>query len=394
MTYPVKWFSSDMEGAPVLSVGDDGARHTTTPGSLISLLKATLVTGFGLKTVSSLNYDSQTSKITATISSGHKYQIDQIVSIYGAVESGFNGEYRVLSITNTTVVFGLDNGTPSATSASGVIGIKIPSLGWSVEFEDTAHNKIIFKRTDGDATLLRLYIDNSSWTGWNDSDGFLAKVIMIENPSSISSFTKVHEGRWPCSHSYGLTDWQLIGDGRCVYFMPSYGVNKGRYIYMFGDINSVRPGDAYHCMLSSYRELNNTISWESFSVGNNMARFKDKTSAKLARSHHQMFGSVSSQWLGLSDFFGGALPFPNPSDNGFYISDSNIPVLDDAGLRGYFAGLLNPLSMHSELDKTILSDLPSIPGSKIKLVSVINTEATPLNDAIAMVAFDIKGPWR
>ncbi|MFM5236627.1 hypothetical protein ACEUAP_04330 [Aeromonas veronii] len=41
--YPVKWFSSDMQGAP--SLGD------TTEGALTALLKTVLVTGFGTLTI-------------------------------------------------------------------------------------------------------------------------------------------------------------------------------------------------------------------------------------------------------------------------------------------------------------------------------------------------------
>ncbi len=79
MTFPVKWFSSTMEGAPLLSSGSAGSAHTTTAGSLIALLKAVLVTGFGIKSVSSLVYSSAAQTITATVAAGHKYLVDQIV---------------------------------------------------------------------------------------------------------------------------------------------------------------------------------------------------------------------------------------------------------------------------------------------------------------------------
>ncbi len=129
MTFPVKWYSSAMEGAPLLSSGVAGAAHTTNPGSLIALLKAVLVTGFGIKSVSSLVYSSAAQTITATVSAGHKYLVDQVIELSGANESGFNGEFRVLSVTSTTVVMGLDNGTPSAVNATGSLSLNIPSLG-------------------------------------------------------------------------------------------------------------------------------------------------------------------------------------------------------------------------------------------------------------------------
>lgn len=65
------------------------------------------------------------------MAAGHKYLVDQVVELSGANESGFNGEFRVLSVTSTNVVMGLDNGTPSAASATGTLSMKIPELAGS-----------------------------------------------------------------------------------------------------------------------------------------------------------------------------------------------------------------------------------------------------------------------
>ena len=83
----VRWYSNAMEPTLLLSSGSAGAAHTVSPGALISLLKACLVTGFGIKTVASAVYDSVNSKITFTISAGHTYQKHQVINITGANES-------------------------------------------------------------------------------------------------------------------------------------------------------------------------------------------------------------------------------------------------------------------------------------------------------------------
>ena len=397
MTFPVKWFSSDMEGAPLLSSGVAGSAHTTNPGSLIALLKAVLVTGFGIKSVSSLVYSSAAQTITATVAAGHKYLVDQIVGISGANESGFNGEFRVLSVTSTTVVMGLDNGTPSAASATGTLSMKIPSLGWAVEFEDAVNYKIIFKRTDPDATPLRLYIDNSAWTGWNNSAGYLAKVVMIENPTSINTFTTVHETRWPCSHNYGLTEWQLVGDAKMIYLMPAYGnapVANMRRLFAFGDINSIRPGDNYHCLMVGYYSLTNGAAWTSYAVGNNALTFSNSAYNRLARSYHQTPGAVAAYWLGLKSYFGEGVRFPNPADNGFYIAQQPIPVFDDASYRGTLPGVVCPLATASGYDCAVLKNLPSMPDKSIRLLLVQREHLTDSADLRRLIGFDIKGPWR
>lgn len=48
--YKVKWFASEMQGAP--SLGD------TADGALAALLKAVLVTGFGTLTINALSFDA------------------------------------------------------------------------------------------------------------------------------------------------------------------------------------------------------------------------------------------------------------------------------------------------------------------------------------------------
>ncbi len=393
MTFPVKWYSSDMEGAAFLSSGAAGAAHTTVAGSLIALLKSVLVTGFGIKSVSSLVYSSAAQTITATVAAGHKYLVDQVVGISGANESGFNGEFRVLSVTSTTVVMGLDNGTPSAASATGTLSMNIPSLGWAVEFEDAANYKIIFKRTDPASTPLRMYIDNSAWSGWNNYSGYLAKVKMIENPTDINTFTTVADHTWPCSHSYATPGWGLIGDSRMIYFMPAYAVNNNRGFYMFGDGNSNRPGDNYFCLMTIYPSLVNDRSWQNGGAlfHNQSLIFASTIHKRIARSYHQMPGSVAAYWKGLNSYFGEGMSFPNPADNGFYVSTDPVPVYDDLSFRGSLPGIVVPYASPPAYDKTNLNNLPGLSGKLIRLLLINREEAGGIP---RLVGFDIKGPWR
>ncbi len=405
MTFPVKWYSSAMEGAPLLSSGVAGAAHTTNPGSLIALLKAVLVTGFGIKSISSLVYSSAAQTITATVAAGHKYLADQIVGISGANESGFNGEFRVLSVTSTTVVMGLDNGTPSAASATGTLSMNIPSLGWAVEFEDAANYKIIFRRTDPLSTPIRLYIDNSAWTSWNINGGYLSKIQMIENPNDINTFTTVYEHRWPCSHNYGSAEWQLIGDSRLFYFVPTYAVNSRRSVYAFGDLISIRPGDNYHCFVTNYSEYPTVGAlWGSSWAGayydryNSFIIFSDANHKKLARSHHQLVGSVSMNWKNWPPAMGEGMTFPNPSDNGFYVTKDLIPVFDDLSFRGFLPGIISPFATASAYDTTNMKNLPNIPNKIVRMLLAskpgLASNTYSVDQGIRMIGFDLTGPWR
>ncbi len=395
MTFPVKWYDSAMEGAPLLSSGSPAAAHTTNPGSLIELLKAILVTGFGVKAVSSAVYDSQAATITLTVAAGHKFLKDQIIELSGANEANFNGEYRVTAITSTTVVVGLDNGTPAASSATGTLSMKIPSLGWEVEYEDAGTYRCIFKRTDAEATGLRLYVDNSAWSGWNNSSGYLAKVAMVEDVVAIDNFTTVYEHRWPCSHSYANSEWQAFGDGCLLYFLPQYGNARARAPYAFGDMLTNRAGDQYHCLLIHYPGLTNDSSreWNNSSeyYYNDALKFGDSSEKRLARSYHQLPGSVSAYWKGLASYFGEGMSYPNPSDNGFYVSTEPVPVFDDLSYRGSLPGVVVPYATATGYDKTHLDNLPGLPDKLIRLL-LCNREETA--GTSRLIGFDIKGPWR
>ena len=404
MTFPVKWYSSDMEGAPLLSSGVAGSAHTTNPGSLIALLKAVLVTGFGIKSVSTLTYDSVAQTITAVVAAGHKYLVDQIVELSGANESGFNGEFRVASITSTTVVMGLDNGTPSAASATGTLSMKIPSLGWAVEFEDAGNYKVIFKRTDGTATPLRLYVDNSEWTNWNVNGGALAKVQVIGNPTDINTFTTVYEHRWPASHGYATPEWQLVGDSRLIYFLPKYSYAGRRSMYAFGDIISVRPGDNYNCIFTHFVELyvgatTGTYYWSNnssyYSMYNNSVVFSDVTHKRIARSYHQLAGSVAVSWKAWPGSFGEGITFPNPADNGFYVCPDPVPVFDDLSMRGFLPGLVLPFASPVAYDVTNAKNLPNIPNKIIRFIGVCRNQTASIADpGFRLLGFDLTGPWR
>ena len=71
MIYPVKYFHSDMRGAPTIN---------GTPGALIAALDACLITGFGLTTVTGISVSGGVA--TATVSAGNSFE--QAVPTMGA----------------------------------------------------------------------------------------------------------------------------------------------------------------------------------------------------------------------------------------------------------------------------------------------------------------------
>lgn len=399
MTFPVKWFSSSMQGATLLSSGSAGAAHTVTQGSLITLLKACLVTGFGSLSASSAVYDSATSTITFTTASAHAYQKWQIIESSGWNEAAFNGEFRVKSVTSTTVTVGLDNGTPTVTSATGSGTVKIPGLGWAVAFEDEATYRCIFKRTDASANEYMLYVDNSAWAGWNTNYGHLAKIKRVSGVTDINTMTVVDEWRWPCSHNYAAADWYLVGDSKFFYFAPKFALPGLRELDAFGDFKSVKVGDKHNNLaFYHYTSTVDSISWANSSCGpySNAGMLNDIGNKAIARAYHQLPGVSTAKFM--ADNPGGVVGYGlpnvaipvNPADSGFYWSDK-AKIFDASSFRGYMPGLRIPYSSPVVFDGTVQIGI----GGDMTLCVICSASAissgTPTQ---SLFGFDIVGPWQ
>ncbi len=177
----------------------------------------------------------------------------------------------------------------------------------------------------------------------------------------------------------------------------AYSLIGSRGLYIFGDINSVRPGDNYHCLITGYININyNVVNWAA-SVANiypDTPKFGDSTQRKLARSHHQLPGVVAAYWKGLNTYMGEGMYLPNPADNGFYVGVDPIPVHDDLSFRGVLPGMVVPYATATGYDKYSLKDLPNIPNCLIKLWLVQRGSADNSSSYARLIGFDIKGPWR
>lgn len=147
--YPVKWITSDMRGAPVIS---------GTAGTLIGALDAFLLTGWGTATALTVNVSGGVG--TAMFNEGMFFADHAVVLIAGATPAALNGEARVLSHTNNSITFETDaaNGT-----ATGTITIKYaPVGGWSKAFSGT--NLAAYKSTDVMSPGCYLRVDDTGTT--------------------------------------------------------------------------------------------------------------------------------------------------------------------------------------------------------------------------------------
>lgn len=396
MAFPVKWYASQMQGAP--SLGD------TSAGALTSLLKAVLVTGFGTLTLTSLVWDATEGAAKATIAGGHAYLKDSVIEVSGASPAAYNGEHRAKKVSSTEVWFELDGGNPGS-AGSGVMSMKVAPLGWTLTHESGDGMVAIYRPANvSESGNVSLRIDNTAFSGWTGSaNAHLAKVAMVEDVVDINTFTTVVEGRWPATGRYSDKRWDLIGDPQLFYFMPAYAAANYQFMYHFGYIKSLRAGDRYHAVSNFYSSLLATETARNWSTGGGNANSSygntwplfDSADSYLARPFHQLFGATTFWRKGLFGRFGTGMNVPNGPDNGFYLSaDPMMAMETNSHLRGYLPGLICPFSSPLDWHRKNFAGLPALPAKIVRFILMGYSVSQNPASQVCLVGFDLTGPWR
>lgn len=352
--FPVKWFSSDMGGSP-----ENGDQY----GALIELLKACLVTGFNTKPIAALTYDSTTQQATASVGSGHGYLKWQVIAISGADQAGYNGEHRVTAIGSDWVRFALD-AAPAATEATGeLIEIKAaPVGGWEIAAEDADNHRAVFTRTSERATEVMLMVENGAWGGHSSNAGRQARVSLIEEMTDIDTYTVAASRQWPYSAKETTRDWALLGDGLTMFYLNRYGGQGKHGVFVWGDIKTVRPGDAYHCVVAGLQDGTWSSTSDTYETYSALPYFGSSVEMSIARAWHQLPGAVGWALEGVGDRIGSLISYPNPQDNGFYVAQGEMLVIESGGVRGSMPGMLQPLHTGAGYDKAVIDNLPQMDG--------------------------------
>lgn len=396
--HPVKWYASEMQGAP--NLGD------TADGALSALLKAVMVTGFGTLTINALAWDAAKGWAVATFSGGHAYLQDSVIEVAGVSPAAYNGEHRVMQVSSTQVWFELDAGDPGASGSGAAMTMKVAPLGWTITHESGDGKVFIIRPTNvSESGNVSLRIDNTAFSGWTGtSNAYLAKVAMVEDVVDINTYTNIVEARWPATKRYSNGRWDLIGDSQIFYFLPAYAAANYQFLYSFGYLKSVRPGDRYHAVLNWYPTTNASetsrvwstgVNNQNTSYGNPYPVFDNASYKVIARPYHQLFGTTTWWQKGLFGVFGSGLPIPNGPDNGFYLSTDPIMVLEsNSHLRGYQPGLIVPYGSPAAWDRKNFRDLPAMPDKVTRFILVGYTESQHVAGQRVLMGFDLTGPWR
>src|SRR5574337_1832659 len=213
----VVYFHSAMTGAPSLA---------GQAGTLIAVLDACLVNGFGAGTVDAVVISGGVA--TVTRSAGHSFEVGTVALISGATVSGgsINGRQRVLAVTSSTWTF--DATGLADQSATGTITAKLAPAGWTKPFSGT--NLAAYKGdVTGTGCLLRV----------DDTGGTVGRVVGYE------SMTDVNTGSGPFPTSTQISGggslgksstadatarpWMIFADDRTFYICVNWSVAAGSW---------------------------------------------------------------------------------------------------------------------------------------------------------------------
>lgn len=244
MTIPVKWFTNEMRGAPVLN---------GQPGSLIALLDACLLTGFGIVTPTAVTVADGVA--TAPLPYGQSFLEHAAVLVSGATPAELNGEARVLTTSTTQITWAT---TAADGAASGSIEIRYaPVGGWAKVFSGT--NLAVYRSTDVQSNGHYLRVDDAGTT--------FARVRGYESMTDANTGTGPFPldaqmsggGYWFKSNAANANAnrWKVLADSRLLMLAIAAGsganaANTGVVVRGFGDPIALRPsGDAWGTILSA-----------------------------------------------------------------------------------------------------------------------------------------------
>ncbi len=232
---------------------------TGAAGSIVELLKACLVDGYGSTLVSSMTRDG--SVVTVTISAGHSFPKYAVVEISGANQTDYNGQHRIETVTSTTFTFTLPEGKTPATPATGTISVKMAPAGWARPYSSADNKRMAFRSTALESTGFYLYVDDTqtTWTRRAGAKGYelMTGIDARSNPFPYSAADDQWVWWYKSDDTSTARPWALVADDRLFYLWLNYNSNNGQRIYAYGDLVPASSLDAWHCLVSGHSSNSN-----------------------------------------------------------------------------------------------------------------------------------------
>jgi hypothetical protein len=389
---------------------------------MISLLDAVLVNGFNNKTVDSISRVG--TEVTVKILAGHKYVVNQIVTIAGADQVEYNGEHRVKAVTSTALTFDITTlPTTPATTASSLTIMTSP-LGFQKAFAATG--LAAYRSTNVLGPRIYLRVDDTQYSGYTTSQHTCARIQICETMSDINTYggarapydpanptvNDTTDGTYKWSYSRNATAvgghaWTLVGDDRGFYIYTSMSNSPASWLYQykipyaFQEFTSFKAGDAYNIYLACHAMKGDYYIYPT--TGGPVDASPNLTTGKyILRDYTQVGNHIRCSYVSLAtnatyQIYSGyqtGIPWPNGPDFSLILHPVYLQQETTNHLRGIMPGLY---FIHNNApaytDGNIISNIAGYPGRNFLIVSS-DTGGTTSPATAALVAIDITGPWR
>jgi len=390
----VKLFHSGMVGAPTLN---------GLAGTLIAVLDACLVNGFGAGAVDSISIAGGVA--TATRAAGHPFEVGSVVQIADATVSGgtINGQHRVTEVTTTTYKF------PAAgladQLATGTPTHKVASAGWDKPFSGT--NLAAYRPAD--LSSLRMYLRVDDTTTLNARvRGYEAMSDINTGTGLFPTETQVAGGTyWPKSADADSSSrrWVVVADTKFVYFACHWINNPSAVNFSicgaFGDVAGRAAGDNYAVVMfgcdttASSGSPGSSGEARCLSVASSAAYascvvarpFTGMGSSNGVIRGYAMFGNMVAAPQSGGPYNGHTL-FPNPANSGLYLSKVTCSSGSTSSItfRGNFPGLY---AVPQIVGAGVFGHLAKVSG----VDGYPGREFTAINSSVGVAFLDTTGPW-
>lgn len=397
--YPVKWYSSEMKGAP----------EVTSATSIIDVLKKTLIEGFGLTAVNSITYNADTKLATITVNEGHGQLVDAVIQVAGADDDAYNGEHRALEVTNSTIKFKPPVAPMNTTASGEQLTVRTaPVGGWEITHQEGegADASAIFRSTNPLAGYGGLRI-GPRLTG---NKAHEANLVYAE--TSIMDYID-RSGRFEVDSLYEQR-WQLVADDAAFY------LSRDGATWVFGDINSVLAEDKDCTVLCGYGNsksdgrtstyAQSTLPVDDYVTLNESTNSYHNSSPWLSS---YFFTVIGRSFCGADNITNAVVNFPitnassliseiNPADGKFYLSLDPLAVHEKMpssnykyALRGYLPGIYPTKHFGHARHGSTIRNVDGQPTKIFKLISLQRgVEINERYNPALCAAIDIVGPWR
>ena len=401
----VKFFHSDMAGAPVLTAGI---------GSGLALLETCLVTGFDVKTVTGLSVVGGVARLL--YSGTHSAPIGSVIVVSGSSIAALNGEQRV--------TYRADGETRFATAAadgvaSGTMTFKVAPAGWDKPYSAT--NVAVFRSPNGASQRPYLRVSDGQVQVMR-VQGYEA---MTDADSGTNPFPSLSQaplgGYWPKGYQDNAnpTAWVIFATDRTFYLHVAAFSNNGGAYYRtamvgstkaFGDSAPLRPSDVHNAMLacntSGSAALNNVDAGTvgQYTVSGTGGIYTPRNYTGIGGS----WAGNSLAYVGSSALSGQTTgvtgPFPSPVDGSLMLSKRYlrdlVPAIETLfaprlDVPGFYTSPQSGVS-YSIKHLDVVNGSGPLAGRKLMAVIIstgISVDVISSPAACGVVFFDVTGPW-